>query len=377
MIIQGNRVFIAGQFMQAQIKIEGSKIKAVLPYGTEKEDADYKDMMVVPGFIDVHTHGAYGYSVEEGTPEGMKIWMSKLPEEGVTSFLPTTATNKKEATIAALKNIADVKEKKPSGAQIIGVHLEGPFLDSTFRGAHEPKLLRKPTVDDFKEFQEASGGNICYMTVACEHDEDYALIRYASRNGVTVSIGHSGASLEKALLAVANGASSFTHSFNGMRGIHHREPGVVGALMTSNAFAEIIPEGYHVHPNAINMLFKAKNNTRIILITDSLFAKGMPKGVYELGNDKVEMDENGTARLFGTNTIAGSSLKVNLGIKLLVQKAMVSIEHAILSATFYPAQALGLEKQKGQILAGNDADLTVLDDEWNVKQTYCLGKAML
>jgi len=377
MIIQGNKVFVAGQFVRAQVEIIDNKISAVLPYGTKEADVDYGDYMILPGFIDVHTHGAYGYSADEGTPEGLIKWLSKLPEEGVTAFLPTTITNRKEVTMAALSNIARVMEQKPDGAQILGAHFEGPFLDNEFRGAQAAALIKVPSIDKFKEFQAAAGGNIKYMTLAPERDSDFELIRYASQNGVVVSIGHSGISNEGALMAIANGVTSFTHSFNGMRGLHHREPGVVGTLMTTNVFAEIIADGYHVHPNVVNILFKAKNNTNLIMITDSVMAKGLGPGIYKRENFDVEVDDGGTARILGTNTIAGGSLKMNNGLKLLTQKAMVSIEHAILAATYYPALALGIERQKGQVLAGADADLTVVDGNFDVMETYCLGKAML
>ncbi len=206
MIIQGNRVFIAGQFMPAQIKENAGKIVAVLPHGAEIPDVDYGDKSIVPGFIDLHTHGMGGYSADEPSPQGLIKWLTALPSEGVTSFLPTTTTQNKEDTIAALQNISAVKNNKPHGAEIIGVHLEGPFLDSTFRGMHKTEFLKSPAVVEFQEYQQASGGNIRYVTTACEHDKDFALIQYASSNHVTVSIGHTGATLEGALLAVANGA---------------------------------------------------------------------------------------------------------------------------------------------------------------------------
>lgn len=376
MIIQGKRVFIAGLFMPAQIKIENRTITALLPYGSEKADVDYGNHVISPGFIDVHTHGAYGFDVDSADADGLVHWMQKLPAEGVTGFLPSTTSQPSDVIIRALQNIADTKDKNLPGAEILGAHTEGPMLDTTYRGAHSIPKLQKPSIAEFDRYQQAARGYVRYLTLAIEHDDDFALTQYASQNGVVVSVGHSGASMDTALLAIANGASSFTHSFNGMSGLHHRTPGVVGALMACNAFAEIIGDGRHVLPNVINILFKAHNN-RMILISDSLLAKGLPPGRYEQGGQGVDIDEEGTARLSGTSTLAGSSLFINQGIALLVKQAMVSLEHALLSATLYPAQVLGMEHTKGQLRVGNDADIVILDDNFDVLQTYCRGQAML
>jgi len=373
MIIQSKRVFISGQFVPAQILMNEGKILGISSYGSSTPDVDYDDMLIVPGFIDIHTHGMGGYSADEPSQEGLVKWLKALPSEGVTSFLPATTTQSRETTIESLKNIATVKNQRHTGAEIIGVHLEGPFLDESYKGMHLKQYLRSPSVEEFIEYQKASGNLIKYITVACEHDEDFSLIRYASRNGVTVSIGHSGASFENAMLALANGATSFTHSFNAMKGLHHREPGMVGALMSSNAYAEVIADGYHVHPGVVKILFGAKNYSNIILVTDSIGVKGLPEGVYEISNVKVSLDRHGTARNFGTDTIAGSSLRMNEGIRLLVNRASVPMENAILAATLNPAKALCIENRKGQIRYGNDADIAVLDDDFDVTATYCMG----
>jgi len=336
MIVQSEKVFIAEQFIPAQIHVEDGKISKVSQYGQVNPDIDYGSKYIVPGFIDIHSHGMGGYSTDDPSPEGLVRWLKALPSEGVTSFLPATTTQSRQTTTEALKNIATVKNQKHTGAEIIGAHLEGPFLDQAYKGMHKPEYIRVPTVEEFIDYQRESNNLIRYLTVACEHDKDYSLIRYASRNGVTVSIGHSGADFETAMLALANGASSFTHSFNAMRALHHREPGVVGALLSSNAFAEVIADGHHVHPSVVKILFNSKNRTNIILVTDSIGVKGLPEGVYDISNVKVSLDKYGTARKFGMDTIAGSSLRMNEGVRFLVERASVSIEHAILAATLNP-----------------------------------------
>lgn len=373
MIIQSKRVFLSGQFVPAQVHMDKGKITDITPYGKLLPDVDYDDKLIVPGFIDIHTHGMGGYSADEASHEGLIRWLKALPAEGVTSFLPTTTSQRREIILKALKNIADVKKQKYIGAEIIGVHLEGPFIDHSYRGMHIEENLRVPSVEEFMEYQEVSNNLIKYVTVACEHDKNFSFIRYVSQNGVTVSIGHSGASFEIAMLALANGASCFTHSFNAMKALHHREPGVVGSLLSSEAFAEVIADGFHVHPSVLKIMFNAKNYSNIILITDSIGVKGQPEGVYDISNVKVSLDKHGTARIFDTDTIAGSSLRMNEGVRFLVNYASVPVENAILAATLNPARAVHIENKKGQIKYGNDADIVVVDDNFKVLVTYCMG----
>jgi len=388
MIIQSSRVFISGGFIKAQVHIEAGKICMVSPYNRDKPYIDYGENMIVPGFIDVHTHGGYGYSVDDSSKDGFVNWISKLPSEGVTAVLPSVMTNTDAAMMAAVRNIANIKCRTDAadehnsfesiqGAEILGIHLEGPFLDKSYCGAHDEKLLKPPSIPLFEQFQEAAFGNIKYVTIAPEHDEEFKFINYVSQSGVKVAIGHSSACHETVRLALASGATSFTHGFNAMRGLHHREPGVVGALMTSDGFVEVIADGHHVHPDVINILFKAKNYAKLILVTDSLMCKGLDIGLHGSGGVKLEVDALGAAKIHKTDILAGSTLKMNEGIKFLVEQAMIPLNYAIMAATTYPAQMLGIEKCKGQIVSYADADITILDDRFKVVQTYCLGKAML
>jgi len=358
-------------FMPAAIEIQNSKIARVMAQGSVRPDADYGGRMILPGFIDIHTHGAYGFDVDSGEADGLSLWAKRLPEEGVTSFLPSTTSQPTDVTVAALENIADVMAGNPVGAEILGAHLEGPMLDKKYRGAHPEACLRPPTIDLFTKMQLAAKGQIKYLTLAPEHDADFNLTRLATENGVVVSVGHSGADLGTAMLAVANGAKSFTHSFNAMSGVHHRSPGVAAALMRCYEFAEIVGDGLHVFPDIINILFKA--HPRMILISDSLKIKGLSPGVY----GERELRADGAAYAAGTDTMAGSAMFMNKGVKLLVREALVSIEAAILAATLHPALLLGIEARKGQIKAGNDAEIIVMDDDFNVIQTYCRGEEML
>lgn len=376
MIIQSEKVWIAGVFIPAQIEINDGIITNVYPINTKEVDKDYKNERIVPGFIDIHAHGAYGFDTNDANVEGMELWLSRLPEEGVTSILPTTVTQSEQVLLNAVKNVAKVKKLNPKGAEIIGIHFEGPYLDVPHKGAQPEQHIVAPNVEQFKKFQDAAEGLIKVITMAVEHDEDHKLVQYASDNGVLVSIGHSGATYDEALIGIANGANSFTHAFNGMSALTHREPNNAGALMRSDVYSEIIGDTRHVHPAVVNLLYKAKPD-KMILITDSLSLKGMPEGDYELGGNKIIMDEYGTAYLKEAQTISGSTLKVNEGLRRLVEEAEVPFKVALDSATITPARALNVDDHKGLIKVGYDADLVVLDKDYAVVQTYVKGQESL
>ena len=379
MVIQSRRVWINGQFMEAQLEVEDGVIKRVHPYGAHEADEDYGNKRIVPGFIDVHTHGAYGFDTNDAEADGLRNWMKRIPEEGVTSILPTTVTQMPDVLTRAVANVAAVVEEGYEGAEILGIHFEGPYLDMEYKGAQPPEAIAVPTVEQFEMYQTAAKGLIKYITLAPEHDPDFALTRYCRKTGVVVSMGHSSATYEKALMGIANGATSMTHVYNGMTPYHHRKPGLVGtAFRVRDIYGEVIADGCHSHIAALNNYYTAKGRDYTIMISDSLRAKHCPPGgEYELGGHPIEIRGNGLAYLKGTNTIAGSTLYMNRGLKILVEEAMVPFDAALNSCTINPARCLGVDDRKGKLVAGYDADMVVLEDDYEVAQTYCRGVKML
>lgn len=379
MRIQGKKVWIAGQFMAAQLEIAAGKILEITPYSEEKADIDYGDNRILPGFIDIHTHGAYGFDTNDGDADGLRMWMKRIPEEGVTSILPTTVTQLPDVLEKAVANVARVTEAGYEGAEILGIHFEGPYLDMEYKGAQPPEAIAVPDVEQFQRYQEAAKGLIRYITLAPEHDEDFALTRYCASHGVIVSMGHSAATYEQALMGIANGATSMTHVFNGMTPFHHRKPGLVGAAFrVRDIYGEVICDGHHSDVASLNNYFTSKGRDYGIMITDSLRAKGCPPGGdYELGGHAIEIGTDGLARLKGTDTIAGSTLRMNQGLRILVEEALVPFDTAVNACTINPARCLGADRRKGRIAAGFDADLTVLDRDYNVLQTWCRGRKCL
>ncbi len=247
------------------------------------------------------------------------------------------------------------------------------------RGPQPPEAIATAAVEQFKMYQEAAEGLIKYITMAPEHDRNFALTRHCRETGVVVSMGHSSATYEQAMLGIANGATSMTHVYNGMTPYHHRKPGLVGAAFrVRDIYGEIICDGCHSHLAALNNYFQAKGRDYGIMVSDSLRAKHCPPGgSYQLGGHDIEIGEDGLARLKGTDTIAGSTLNMNKGLKILVEKALVPLDAAINSCTLNPARCLGVDDRKGKLVVGYDADIVVLEDNYDVVQTYCRGKKML
>lgn len=376
MIIQSKRIWVLGQFIEAQLELEDGKIKNVLAYGAKPADKDYGERRIVPGFIDVHTHGAYGFDTNDAEEEGLRNWMKHIPEEGVTGICPTTITQTEEVLTKAVKNVAKVVADGYEGAEILGIHFEGPYLDMVYKGAQPEQCIVKPDVEQFKRYQKAADGLIKIITMATERDEDFELTRYCAANDVRVSIGHSAATIEEAGMAIANGATSMTHIFNGMTPFHHRNPGLIGAAMRfRDTYGEVICDGNHSNVNSLNNLFLSKGRDYTIMITDALMVKGLPTGTKVLfGGNEIELYPDGSAHLTSTKGLAGSTLKVNEGLKVLVEKAQVPWDYAINSCTLNPARLLGIDDRKGAIRAGCDADIVVLNDDYSVEMTYVKGK---
>ncbi|MBO7677561.1 MAG: N-acetylglucosamine-6-phosphate deacetylase [Erysipelotrichaceae bacterium] len=379
MIIQSSRVYIASTLMPAQVEIEDGKIKAVYPYNEKPVDKDYGDKRIVPGFYDVHTHGFHGYDATAGGKDGLRAWAKYLPSEGVCGFCPTTLTQSHDVLIKAVSEIGEVKKEEPEGAEILGIHFEGPYLDVKYKGAQPEEYIVKGTVEEFKEYQEASGNNIKIITLAPEHDEDFALTRYCAQTGVCASIGHTDTTYDIAMMALANGAKGFTHTYNGMTPLGHRENGAVGAAFRSHdTYAEAICDGNHSTLAALNIFFREKQGYGV-MVTDSLMCKGYPVGsIFDFGGQDVEIYPDGSAHITtGRKQLAGSTLKVNEGVKILVEKALVPFETAIDAASINPMRYLNMDDHKGRIKVGFDADIVVLDDDYSVVQTYCKGNEQL
>lgn len=375
MIIQSKKVWIADQFTPAQLELEDGIIKEIYPYNEKEVTKDYGNLRILPGFIDIHCHGAYGFDTNDANPEGLRKWAKGIVDEGVTSFLATTLTQSEEVLTNAVSNVAKIVEEGYEGAEILGIHFEGPYLNKAHKGAQPEEYCVKPNIEQFKRYQKAAHGLIKYITMAVENDEDYALTKYCSQNNVVVSIGHSNATYEQAVQAYAHGARSMTHVYNAMTPFTHRANGLVGgALRIRNMYGEIICDGNHSTLAALNNFFTSKGPDYSIMITDSLMCKGFPVGTkFDFGGQEVVIYPDGSAHLVEAGNLAGSTLNVNKGLKILIEDALVPVNYAINACTSNPARCLHVDDRKGTIGVGYDADLVVLDRDYEVVQTYCKG----
>ena len=379
MLIQSKKIWIADQFIAAMLNIRDGKIADIIPYGSMPADVDYQDLRIVPGFLDIHCHGAYGFDTNDANEDGLRNWTKHIVDEGVTGFLPTTITQSEEVLTNAVANVAKVMEDGYEGAEILGIHFEGPYLDMAYKGAQPEQYIVKPNVEQFKRYQEAAKGKIRYVTMAAEADEDFALTHYLATHGITVSIGHSAATYEQAVMAYAHGARSMTHVYNGMTPFTHRANGLVGAAYRIRTmYGEVICDGNHSTVAALNNYFMSKGPDYCIMISDALMAKGSPAGTHYLfGGNEIEIYPDGSAHLVPSKTLAGSTLKLNEGLRILVEEALVPFHYAINSCTLNPARCIGVDDRKGCIGIGMDADLVVLEQDYQVHQTYCMGKPQL
>ncbi|AUD14478.1 MULTISPECIES: N-acetylglucosamine-6-phosphate deacetylase [unclassified Planococcus (in: firmicutes)] len=356
------------------ILIEDGKISRVAEKIDVEADvhieASGKNWTAFPGFIDVHIHGAAGHDAMDATPEALIGLAEALPKEGTTSFLATTMTQSDEAISAALENIREFQASEGQ-AEMLGVHLEGPFISAERAGAQPIEHIVEASYPSFREWQKKSGNQIRLVTLAPETQGAMEFIKKLTEDKVVASIGHSDATFEEVQAAVRSGASHVTHLYNQMSPFHHRKPGVVGAaLMEQGLMVELIADFIHSHPASVEMAYRQKGAERLMLITDAMRAKGLPPGVYDLGGQDVQVT-NKDARL-ADGTLAGSILTMDRAIQNVQSITGCSVNELVAMTSANAANELGLA-DKGKIRDGADADIAILDDDLNVQLTICRG----
>ena len=362
----------------ATVLVEGTQIKEIqeashsipLP-GTRRIDAT--GCYVAPGYIDIHMHGAAGYDGMDATPQAIDGIARYIAAHGVTGFLPTTVTAATEAILAAIENAATCAGEHTGGARVLGVHVEGPFINPRKPGAQSQQFIQSADPDRYLGL--FAWGNIRLITLAPEIPENKELIEYAVQRGVTVAVGHSTATYDEVLAAVRLGLSHATHTFNAMQSLHHREPGTVGAVLACDEItAEVIADYVHLHPAVIKLLLRAKGVERTVLITDAMRATGLPDGTYGLGTRQVTV-KGGEARIAAGN-LAGSTLTMDRAVRNAMAAADLSLAQAVQMASYNPARAIGIEGEKGSLEPGKDADIVLLDDGLRVVLTMVGGKVV-
>ena len=361
------------------VLVKGEKIQEVSREEIVEAEAEvfsfpagYK---LVPGFIDVHIHGAAGADVMDGEPAALRTIAGVLPAEGTTAFLATTMTQEAEKIGQALRAVAEYKDKYegPGRAEVLGVHLEGPFLSPKRAGAQPIEYMRHPDIEQFRTWQEETDGVIRLVTVAPELPGALDFIRYVHECGVTVSVGHSDATSAQVQEAVNAGVTHATHLFNAMRGLHHREPGVTGAVLLDDKIAaELIVDGVHVVPDMIRLAWRMKGIEKLLLVTDAMRAKCLGSGIYDLGGQTVTV-RDGQATL-EEGTLAGSIVRMNEAFANVQVFTGCTLADAVRMAAVNPAKQVGVFDRKGSITPGKDADLVVLNERDEVVLTMCRGE---
>jgi N-acetylglucosamine-6-phosphate deacetylase len=381
MLIYNARIYTSvGAWQPGWLLAEGKTISAMGPGnppdfdpGQVNRRIDARGSLLLPGFVDLHVHGAVGREVMDADPDGLREMARFYARHGVTAFLATTWTASRESIRRALEAVHEVMGQVPGGATILGAHLEGPYLNPKKTGAQDVRLIRRADRGEALEFLDS--GLVRLLALAPEFPENLWLIDECVRRGITVSAAHTEAGLEELSVAVERGLRHVTHCYNAMRPLGHRDLGTVGAVMALPQLnAELIADTIHVHPEAMKILVDVKQPSRVILVTDAIRGAGMPEGDYPI-DERVVTIRDGAARL-PDGTLAGSILTMDQALKNIVQASDRPLEEAWPMSSLNAARAIGVSARKGSLEAGKDADLVLLDEAFQVMLTVAEGEVV-
>lgn len=375
--ITNGKVYQKGEFRDTDLVMDNGKICSIGNTGNfQGETYDAGGNYVVPGFIDIHTHGGAGVDVNGADGAGLEKIGHFFAMEGTTSWLCSILTDTKEQTSWCIEQFHSHKKHNENCANLMGIHLEGPFLEAEYKGAMPEHLLQKGSLGLVEEYQKLAKGNIRYITVSPKVNGVPEMIHSLKEMGIVTAIGHSGADYETAMECIQAGAAAATHTFNAMKLMHQHFPAIAGAVLESDVYCEAICDGRHLHPAVVRLLLKTKGLDRVVAITDSIMAAGLPDGNYKLGvNDVVVAD--GDARLANGGSRAGSTLTTGQALKNLIQFTQRPIEELLPLLTENPAKLIGEFHRIGSIEEGKDGDLVILNSGFAVVDTFVKGAKII
>lgn len=372
--ITGGQVYVDRSFQQKTVAMEEGTLRLLPPDApVSGEVYDAAGKKVVPGFIDIHTHGAVGVDVNGATAADLEKIGTFFAGNGTTAWLASVLTDTEEQTRWCIDRYKEWRTEARAGAELLGIHLEGPFLAPAYKGAMPEHLLRQGDAGLLRSYQEQAEGGIRYLTISPEVEGTVDMIPAARELGIVTAIGHSGADYDTAMSAIAAGAQAATHTFNAMLLLHQHRPAILGAVLESDVYCEAICDGRHLHPGIVRLLLKVKGLDRVVAITDSIMAAGLPDGKYHLGVNEVVV-EDGDAKLASDGTRAGSTLTQDAALKNLLAWTGRPLEDILPLLTENPARLAGVFQRKGSIADGKDADLVVLDGDCRVEAVFLKGR---